>query len=302
MGTQHLVTHRPSVVLALELLSLVISSGSLVACLANSSPSASPTPSSDSSPRQGSSAGQSDDAKGFWPEGIHAAVSLTYDDALASQRTNATSSLARHELLATFFLTGKSEDLKANRDQWQAVAAKGHELGAHTIKHPCDRSFDWVPKGDALQDYDLERMKSELQENKLLLGGLGAQPPYSFAYPCGATTVGEEPKSYGGLVAKDFIAARGVQSQLAAPALVDLNLVPAVDGAKTQEQLLALVDRAEAEGAWLVLYFHGVGGDYLSVELGAHEALLQALESRSDRVWTAPFGKVAAYVGGKRKP
>jgi hypothetical protein len=60
------------------------------------------------------------------------------------------------------------------------------------------------------------------------------------------------------------------------------------------------VNRAETEGAWLVFFFHGVGGDYLSVELAAHEALLEKLASLSETVWTAPYSQIAAHLKRKR--
>jgi peptidoglycan/xylan/chitin deacetylase (PgdA/CDA1 family) len=236
----------------------------------------------------------------IWPEGRRAAVSLTYDDAIPSQRLNAVPALNARGLRGTFFLTGKSDDLKAHRGEWGALLSQGHELGAHTINHPCDKKFDWVPEGGAIQDYDLSRMESELEENRTLLRSLGARQPFSFAYPCGETEVGEPKVSYEPLIAKFFLSARGVEGRLAQPGSDDLNRIPAFDGAKTKEELLALVDRAEAQGAWLVLFFHGVGGDYLSVELAAHEALLESLAARSETVWTATYSEVAAHLKQNR--
>ena len=58
-----------------------------------------------------------DDGNRFsWPGGARAAVSLTYDDAVPSQR-DAAEELARAGLRGTFFLTGTAPDL---RERWQA--------------------------------------------------------------------------------------------------------------------------------------------------------------------------------------
>jgi peptidoglycan/xylan/chitin deacetylase (PgdA/CDA1 family) len=129
-------------------------------------------------------------------------VSLTYDDAVASQRGNAVRQLAARALPGTFFLTGKSEDLALHRAEWEALVPAGHELASHTMHHPCDCSYDWVPKGYAVQDYDLPRMRAELLDTVALLRGLGATEPYTFAYPCGETRVGTPPQSYEPLVAR----------------------------------------------------------------------------------------------------
>src|SRR5690606_29330573 len=118
--------------------------------------------------------------------------------------------------------------------------------------------------------YDLTRMRAELDATLGLLNELGQAPPYTFAYPCGETRVGEARESYVPLVAERFMAARSVEPRIARPESDELMLVPAHDGARPADELLALVERAVAEGGWLVLLFHGVGGDHLPVEQAAH--------------------------------
>jgi peptidoglycan/xylan/chitin deacetylase (PgdA/CDA1 family) len=234
-----------------------------------------------------------------WPRGARAAVSLTYDDAVPSQRL-AASALERLGLRGTFFLTGTAPDLRASRARWRGLLGAGHELASHTMHHPCDGSHAWVPRGYTTQDYDLPRMGKELDETLELLAALGAAPPYTFAYPCGETRVGKTPESYVGLVAERFLAARGVEPRVADPWRDPLELVPALDGAKSPSELLALVDHAVAEGGWLVLLFHGVGGDHLPVDGAAHAALIEHLAGRRDQVWTETFAGVATHVQQQR--
>jgi peptidoglycan/xylan/chitin deacetylase (PgdA/CDA1 family) len=234
-----------------------------------------------------------------WPRGARAAVSLTYDDAVPTQRL-AAGALERLGLHGTFFLTGTAPDLKASRARWRGLLGAGHELASHTMHHPCDCSHAWVPRGYTTQDYDLERMGTELDETLELLTSLGAPPPYTFAYPCGETRVGKTPESYVGLVADRFLAARGVEPRIADPWRDPLELVPALDGAKSAHELVALVDAAVAAGGWLVLLFHGVGGDHLPVDGAAHAALIEHLAQRRDSVWTERFGGVAAHVRQQR--
>lgn len=235
-----------------------------------------------------------------WPGAKRAAVSLTYDDAVQSQRRHAASQLSALRLPGTFFLTGDSRDLAEHRRAWQELLDAGHELASHTMHHPCDCRHDWVPRGFTSQDYDLPRMQAELQQTLALLRGLGAPEPYSFAYPCGETAVGAPAQSYRPLVDQLFVAARGVEPGIADPWQSELGLVPANDGARGAAELIELVDRAEETGGWLVFLFHGVGGDHLSVELTAHAELLEHLARRRDSVWTERFGTVASHVREQR--
>jgi peptidoglycan/xylan/chitin deacetylase (PgdA/CDA1 family) len=231
-----------------------------------------------------------------WPRGARAAISLTYDDALATQREHAAPALHARGLPGTFFLTGDAPDLAQHDRGWQQLLGLGHELASHTMHHPCDCSHDWVPRGYTSQDYTLARMSRELDETLALLRRLGAPEPFSFAYPCGETTVGAPAVSYRGLVATRFVAGRGVAPRLADPEREALDLVSAHDGARPADELIALVDAAEASGGWLVLIFHGVGGDHIPVDLSAHDALLDHLALRRDSVWAGGFGCVAEHV------
>ena len=235
-----------------------------------------------------------------WPGGKRAAVSLTYDDAVPSQRVHAARQLGLQRLPGTFFLQGSSQDLSRHRREWRELLAAGHELASHTMHHPCDCSHDWVPRGYTSQDYDLERMREELEQTRALLQDLGVTGPYTFAYPCGETRVGTPAESYVPLVSELFLAARGVEPRIADPWSDALELVPAFDGSRALSELLELCEQAEATGGWLVLLFHGVGGDHLAVSLEAHAALLEHLGRRRDSLWTESFRNVASHVRSQR--
>src|SRR4051812_46956355 len=70
-----------------------------------------------------------------WPGGKKAAIALTYDDALASQLDIAIPQLNSAGLKGTFFLTGNLGQSAIPR--WQQASKTGHELGNHTVYHPC---------------------------------------------------------------------------------------------------------------------------------------------------------------------
>ena len=231
-----------------------------------------------------------------WPKGTRAAVSLTYDDAIQSQLDNAVPALARHGLVATFFLTGSSPIVQASPERYRDLVKAGHELGSHTMHHPCDRSFSFVQAGFALQDYDQARMVRELGESIQQLRDLGQPEPFSFAYPCGSTWLGEQHASYVPAIEERFVAARGVNGRVTDPTHDSLSEVPSTMGNASGAALTSWVDQALASGGWVVFTFHGVAGDYLPVQADAHETLLSYLEQHKSTVWTERFGSVAQYV------
>src|SRR6266478_4991391 len=90
-----------------------------------------------------------------WPGGARCAVSLTYDDALESGRLNAAPALEKAGFKGTFFLSGPVMDDPAKLRRWIPIAKAGHELGVHTLLHPCPAATKIGKPGDALEDYDL---------------------------------------------------------------------------------------------------------------------------------------------------
>lgn len=269
--------------------------GSLLSACLTSSPR--PTGASGA----GASAPTSSSAPAFtWPNGKKAAVSLTYDDAIQSQLDNAVPSLKKHGLVATFFLTGSSPLLQSSPERYRDLVKTGNELGSHTMLHPCDKALPFVQPGNALQDYDQARMAAELDETLQILKDLGQPAPFTFAYPCGSTYIGEKRESYIPAIEQRFVAARGVDGRVVA-ATDSLYTVPSRSGDMDGAGLVSWVERAVASGSWIVFTFHGVAGDYLAVKSEAHEALLDYLVEHKDTVWTERFGTVAQYTKAHAK-
>jgi peptidoglycan-N-acetylglucosamine deacetylase len=235
-----------------------------------------------------------------WPHKARAAVSLTYDDALETQIRNAGPALEKHHLKATFFLTGESDSLKNQRKEWVALSLRGHELASHTMHHPCPRFHDWVPKGFALEDYTLERLSKELDASIALVHELTSrEEPLTFAYPCGDQYVGEGSSraSYVPLIEAKFLAARGTETRVAMPGAFSFSQVPTADDTdRSGRALVEWVKKAEEQGGWVVFIFHGIGGQHIPTTLEAHDELLDYLAKNKKKVWTAPFGKVAALL------
>ncbi|HEU5101531.1 MAG TPA: polysaccharide deacetylase family protein [Roseiflexaceae bacterium] len=82
-----------------------------------------------------------------WPNSIQCAVSLTYDDGLPIHYTLVGPALQRLGLLATFYPMVQS-DLIWHADSWRGLAQAGHELGNHSLFHPCRQTdtgqYPWL--------------------------------------------------------------------------------------------------------------------------------------------------------------
>lgn len=226
------------------------------------------------------------------------AVSLTYDDDLSSQLELAVPDLAAHNLRGTFFV----RDVRDAPEPWRALRQKGHELGAHSLGHPCPHALgSWVLPGKGSEDYDLARMRADLDASVAMLGALGQPAPYSFAYPCGVTWVGSPDTSYVPLVRERFVAARGVTPTALPSGDVNLDVTPGAFMTGSGSQLVAKV-KAAAAGDWVIFGFHGIDQQTLPVSRAAHAELLAHLDAHRDRIWTAPFGEVAACIRSSSNP
>ncbi len=238
------------------------------------------------------------DNKSFkWFSNARCAISLTYDDGIGSQFLNAVPQLGRYGIKGTFFPSTWGLTNPENREKWKKIAADGHEIGCHTLHHPCSDSFDFVKKGYSLQEYTIDRMEKEINDNIETIRGFGyKEKELVFAYPCGQTAVGPRLSvSYKPLIEKMFIAARGTFSGYAKPGEFPQYEAPCFGVEEDGQGLINIVKEAEKTGSWAIILFHGVGGDYISVTAEAHETLLKYLKGNKD-VWTARFGDAARYI------
>jgi peptidoglycan/xylan/chitin deacetylase (PgdA/CDA1 family) len=220
-----------------------------------------------------------------------AIVSLTYDDALPSQLNNALPALNEYGFKTTFFIG----DVSADPAPWKEARAEGHELGSHTLSHPCTAALDWVKPGNASEDFDLKRMASELEAQISMLETLGQNNPFSFAYPCGTTWVGKEHTSFVPLIEEHFIAARGVEGGIVTR-LTDAMNVPAYFFEGPTQLFIERIEAAIQINGWVVFGFHGIGGDYLAVSDEDHRTLLKRLSGLTDKAVVLPFGEAAVCM------
>ena len=227
------------------------------------------------------------------------AVVLTYDDAIDADLDNALPALDSLGLKATFYLIGSSPVVANRMGQWREAARHGHELGNHSLYHPCDGSLpgrSFVQADYDLSKYTVTRAVNEIRTTNLLLNALDGRTKRTFAYPCGDLTIGNT-LFYAGL-RQDFVAARGVRAAMDSIGKVNLDNVDcyAING-QSAEQMIALVQQAMRTRTLLVFLFHGVGGGHsLNVGLNEHSLLLHYLKNHEREIWVAPMVEVAEYI------
>src|SRR5215472_739839 len=97
-----------------------------------------------------------------WPNGKRAAVSLSFDDSRTSQIDAGLAVLRREGVKATFYVQAPSVEKRL--EGWKQAVAEGHEIGNHTVTHPCTGNYPFS-RANALEDYDLTRMAQQMDEN-----------------------------------------------------------------------------------------------------------------------------------------
>lgn len=227
------------------------------------------------------------------------AVVLTYDDAIDVDLDNVLPALDSLDLKATFYLIGSSPVVARRMGEWRKAALHGHELGNHSLYHPCNGSLPgrgFVQADYDLSKYTLTRAVNEIRMNNVLLNAIDGKTKRTFAYPCGDLTIGDS-FFYAGL-RKDFIAARGVRPAMDSIGKVNLDNIDcyAING-QTAEQMIANVKEAMRTHTLLVFLFHGVGGGHsINVGLNEHSLLLHFLKDHEREIWIAPMVEVAEYI------
>ena len=237
-----------------------------------------------------------------WPEGKQIAISLSFDDARASQVDAGTALLDQYGVKGTFYVVPNS--VKQRLEGWKRAVTSGHEIGNHSFNHPCTGNFPWS-RQKAIENYTLKKMRNELiLTNKAIKELLGVEAEV-FAYPCGQTYIGrgKNTKSYVPVVSKLFLSGRGwLDEGPNAPQFCDLAQLTGMEmDGKDFDQILPLIENAKKSGAWLVLAGHemGVSGNQ-TTRLSMLKKLIEYAQNPANGIWIAPVGTVAKYIKGHK--
>jgi peptidoglycan/xylan/chitin deacetylase (PgdA/CDA1 family) len=245
----------------------------------------------------------------FWPHGARGAVSLSYDDAMPCHRELVAPALEAHGLHGTFYAPYR-DDLVQHTAAWRAMAAAGHELGNHSLFHPCRRERpvpdDWLAGWNNLCHFDPDRLRGELGAANFMLSLLDGRAQRTYGNTCHDVWIGppESRQRIEPLLAQLFVAARGeCLNRPSDPLTADLfNLGTTGGDGGDFAQWQAQIEQAEAVGGYLLLTFHGVGEGLrrLQVDSGEHQRLLAWLQASAGEIWTAPVVEVAGWIRDRR--
>ena len=235
-----------------------------------------------------------------WPGGAKAAVCFTYDDGLDCHLDVAVPQLDEYGYKGTFYCTGSSQSLSRRMNEWRQIVQNGHELGNHTLFHPCDgQRLDWVKPEYDLNNYSQLRILDELRAASALLKAVDGHETRTYAYTCGHYIAGGA--DYRGSMPDLFEAARGEGPVPSTMEGYDIFYAPSwMVTDNTAEDMISYVESAREKGTIAIFMFHSVGGGYLNVGAEEHRQLLEYLHNHQGEYYVATFMEMMDYIERNR--
>lgn len=236
-----------------------------------------------------------------WPDGAKAAICLTYDDGLDCNLDYAIPQLDSYGLKGTFFCTGNSKSLYMRMNEWRTIAKNGHELGNHTLFHPCLRTrsdgtiFEWVRPEYDLGGYTFPQFMNELATANTLLKAIDGQESRTYGYTCSDCTA-------GGIAFTDSLKSLFAAARSDGPipeTMQGYNIYKAPSWGlidKSAEEMIEYVNKAREKGTIAIFMFHSVGGGYLNIAADQHKKLLEYISRNRKDFYCATFKEVMSYI------
>lgn len=234
-----------------------------------------------------------------WPNGAKAAFCLTYDDALPSHISTVVPLLKRYDFKATFYPILASSSIKLEMDKWKSLVKDGHELGNHTVYHPCRKSeYKWVKDYLDLDKYTTEQILAEIEVANSFLQSLDGKKTRTFAYPCTDMYAGG--LSFEDSVAHYATAARGgfyEPPEPLNPMDIDIYNVPAWGpNNNSSKELIGYIKAILEKGTLGAFIFHGIGEEPMIVSKEDHETMLKFLDAHRNEIWVTTFQEATDYL------
>lgn len=226
------------------------------------------------------------------------AESFSIDDSTNSCRTELESAGFRGTYYVWQFANGYNSSITTTQPSWVATySAAGHEIGAHTVDHPCG-SPCCAPSCTmsslqtcAMSQSDVTAYRTdELEPNIASIEQATKLPVLSMAWPCGCTDPARESAA-----SSYFLGARGFYDGVANFTFVD-NIDPA-DPPDPMNLWVGLsiepgqslfdptpIDNAIAENGWAIVVSHGDCSE------------ISYMGQKRNVLWAAPIGTVMKYI------
>lgn len=233
-----------------------------------------------------------------WPEGKRAGLSLSFDDARGSRVDVGIPILDRYNVKGTFYIVECMYEKRV--DGWKGAAANGHELGNHTVNHPCGCNFGFKESGN-LEDLTLDDIAADIDEATAKIGDVFGLTPATFAYPCGQQYVGrgKDTRSYIPVVSQRFVAGRGFRDEASnRPGCVDLARTAGTDfDGMPFETMKRLLEGAVESGRWIAFAGHDIGpGGGQTVIDSALEELCAYATDPANGIWIDTVETIGRYI------
>ena len=181
--------------------------------------------------------------------------------------------------------------MQSRLNDWKKLAVNGHELGNHTLYHPCigGAGRSWLKPEYDMNNYTVQRMIDETRMTNVFLQALDGKTKRTFAFTCGDMKIGDS--SFINAMKNDFVAARAVRNQMHKINEIDLlNVDCYVVNGETGAQMIEWAKKAMESNSLLVILFHGVGGgNALNVSVPAHREFLQFLKQEQKGYLDSPY-------------
>ena len=234
---------------------------------------------------------------GQW-NGKKAAIAFTYDDALDQHLDFVVPLLDSVKMKGTFYIAPVFSPLNKRVNEWGKIAFNGHELGNHTIFHPCDggKGREWVNPERDLRKYSLQRMTDEVVMANNYLKLIDGKSKRSFAFTCGDRFA--EGEEFIKKVGDEITGARAVRNTMSKIQDIDvLNMNGYMVNNQSFEEMKSWVDQALNTNSLLIFIFHGVGGGHgLDCNLETHRKIVKYVASKRKEIYVAPVNELAIYI------
>lgn len=239
-----------------------------------------------------------------WVDQYKAIICLTYDDGMVTQYKNAIPYLDSFDIKGTFFINNVTE--REAIAAWRDASQNGHELGNHTLFHPCPRSFGWE-KEVTIENYTVDRILDEVKTVNAILDVTELEKrTRTFAYPCNNTFIGDssykEPLQKSNLIS--YARSGSFDQEIFDRNDASINLMNAPSWIVTEgtsfEELKEYVDKVANQNAIGILQFHGIGGEWISISNEAHYKLIEYLDRNKDDILVTTFIDLMKYLESSR--
>lgn len=216
-------------------------------------------------------------ASAIWPDGIQAAVSLTYDRPGPGALDVIMPGLNQHDLTATFYI--EPADVVLDIRRWREIASQGHEIGNGGLLAAAK------PDG-SLPHWLLEPISHCLDLAEECIEELFPdQGEHSMAYPRGT------PRCAGGLDYREVVVATGLVARSGiegfnSPESCDIYYLARTSaGNLSAQDLINLTCTAVERGLWMIAVFESFGSEVGMTSVEAHFEYCSWLAQAKDRVW-----------------